>query len=46
MKAWIYILIGVALLKFSLVGSDTYQVEQKLADVQSQWSHPLPATNR
>jgi hypothetical protein len=36
MKAWIHILIGVMLLKFSLIGSDVHQVERKLATVQSQ----------
>lgn len=35
-QAWIYILVGVTLLKIALVGSDVHQVEQRLAKVQSQ----------
>jgi hypothetical protein len=36
MKALIHILVGVALLKVALIGSDVNQVEQKLTAMQSQ----------
>jgi hypothetical protein len=36
MKAWVYILVGIALLKVASVGSDANQVQQKLTAMQAQ----------